>query len=335
MFPNWFNQWVKDNPTNIYGPAILVGVIGGAVFLAIMIVTWGQPYATASVQTGPRGTGMSVAKFDADRATPDPSIVMYEAASAAAAASEVPVVDAPVSDEVVRAMREWTGIPTLYSGEEDSYQDGVASTMIAMTQAINDEWYGHVGDTGVNCYSCHRGEPVPSYIWFRVDPAVEVMDGWGAVQNIATEQSGSTSLPSDALYRLLFEDGQIAVHDLDARVANEPGDPTWQDTERTFSLMNHFANSLNVNCTFCHNTRAFYDPAQVTPQWATASVGIQMVLELNNDYLDPIGGLLPDNRLGPVYGDAPKAACMTCHKGYSKPLQGTPMLSDWPELAQP
>ena len=102
-----------------------------------------------------------------------------------------------------------------------------------------------------------------------------------------------------------------------------------------FSLMNHFANSLNVNCTFCHNTRAFYDPAQVTPQWATASVGIQMVLELNNDYLDPIGGLLPDNRLGPVYGDAPKAACMTCHKGYSKPLQGTPMLSDWPELAQP
>ena len=32
-------------------------------------------------------------------------------------------------------------------------------------------------------------------------------------------------------------------------------------------------------------------------------------------------------------GDAPKAACKTCHKGYQQPLQGTNVIKDWPELA--
>ena len=75
--PNWYNKWLKDNPTDIYGPAILIGALGGAVFLAILIVTWGQPYATASMQTGPRGAGMSVTKFVDDPANIDPSIEGY------------------------------------------------------------------------------------------------------------------------------------------------------------------------------------------------------------------------------------------------------------------
>ena len=33
MLPQWFNKWNEDNPTNIYRPAILVGVAGGAVTL--------------------------------------------------------------------------------------------------------------------------------------------------------------------------------------------------------------------------------------------------------------------------------------------------------------
>ena len=97
--------------------------------------------------------------------------------------------------------------------------------------------------------------------------------------------------------------------------------------------MVHFSTSLGVNCTFCHNTRAFYDVGQVTPQWATESLGIGMVQELNNDYLIPLGGLLPPERLGPMHQDAPKAACATCHKGYQQPLQGTNVIADWPELA--
>jgi photosynthetic reaction center cytochrome c subunit len=109
--------------------------------------------------------------------------------------------------------------------------------------------------------------------------------------------------------------------------------PGIQNAERTFSLMNYIDVSLGVNCVFCHNTRAFYDGGQVTPQWGTASLGIQMVQELNNDYILPAGDLLPPERMGAVNGDAPKVACMTCHKGYHKPLQGTNVIAPWPQLA--
>ena len=190
-------------------------------------------------------------------------------------------------------------------------------------------------EVGVNCYTCHRGQNVPSDIWFRITPVVDAMTGWGAVQNRATVQSQSTSLPSDALEAYLLDYGIIGVHDLESRVAGSPADEGFrsiQDTERTYSLMNYIDNSLGVNCVFCHNSRAFYDTAEVTPQWATASLGIAMVQELNNDYLVPLGELYPEERLGPIHQDAPKAACRTCHKGYQQPLQGMNMIADWPEL---
>lgn len=333
MFPKWFTEWNRKNPTDPFQPIFVLGGVGGAVFVAAMLVVWGWPYMTESSQTGPRGTGMSVTKFPAG---PDVTAAGYAASVEAAAADEVPIVDSPVSEGLTRAMRKWTGIPDLYSGKEDSYQDVVASLMISMTQVLNDDWGGHtaINDVGVTCYTCHRGQVVPSNIWFRVDPTVETMAGWGAVQNRVTTVSGSTSLPSDMLQKLLVEDGVIKVHDLEPRVVNA-GTPTWQDTERTYSLMNYFSNSLNVNCNFCHNSRAFYDPAQVTPQWASALMGIDMVRDLNVTYLEPLEGVLPAERLGPVHADAPKAACATCHKGYSKPMQGLPMLADWPELSAP
>ena len=146
----------------------------------------------------------------------------------------------------------------------------------------------------------------------------------------------STSLPSDALESYLLDYGVIAVHDLDSRVAGVPGQdgyPGIQHAERTYALMNYIDNSLGVGCTFCHNTRAFYDGGQVTLQWGTAQLGIQMVQEINNEYLVSLDGLLPEDRLGPVHDDAPKAACKTCHKGYQQPLQGTNVIRQWPELA--
>ncbi len=77
MFPKWFDKWNADNPTNIFGPAILVGVLGVAVFGAAAIVSIGNPAQTASMQTGPRGTGMSVPEFNVARFTPDPTIEGY------------------------------------------------------------------------------------------------------------------------------------------------------------------------------------------------------------------------------------------------------------------
>ena len=77
MFPRWFDKWNRENPRDIYGPAIAIGVVGGAVFAATMLVAFGQPYATDSLQTGPRGTGMSVPEFEADLAKPDPGIAGF------------------------------------------------------------------------------------------------------------------------------------------------------------------------------------------------------------------------------------------------------------------
>ncbi|NNU85523.1 photosynthetic reaction center cytochrome c subunit, partial [Geobacillus sp. BMUD] len=46
MFPKWFDKWNNENPTNIYGPAILIGVVGRAVTVAAFLVVVGQPFKT-------------------------------------------------------------------------------------------------------------------------------------------------------------------------------------------------------------------------------------------------------------------------------------------------
>ena len=354
MSLKWFFKWSEANPTNIFGPAIFVGAGAGAVFVAAALIALGQPYPTDSIQTGPRGNGMSVTKYDSQRHVPDPGIEAFLAStsdpvvpqggeqSAEAARDNVPSGLEGLSvenyDRLLAAMREWTGIPDLFDNP-DSYQTSVGHVMIAMTQNLNENWDGHVnanGEVGVTCYTCHRGQPVPSDIWFKIDPVNERVSGWAAVQNRATSLSSFTSLPSNALEAYLVDGEVIGVHDLESRVAGVPGQddyPGIQHAERTYALMNYIANSLGVNCVFCHNSRAFYDGAQVTPQWGTEILGIQMVQELNNDYLIPLEGTYPPERLGPVHDDAPKAACRTCHKGYQQPLQGTNVIKDWPELA--
>ncbi len=360
MLPKWFDKWNEDNPTNIFGPAIIIGALGSAVFFAVLVITWGNPAQTTSIQTGPRGTGMKVAEFVTEASAADPTIADYYTDEpwlpepGEALAKDVyenvqvlgELTDANFN-RLMNAMTLWVapdqGCAYCHAGadegdyaSDDLYTKVVARRMIQMTQTINEEWAGHVqanAEVGVNCYTCHRGQNVPSEIWFRIAPVTERSAGWSAVQNRATSQSQYTSLPSDALESYLLDTQQIAVHDLESRVDTQPGDPTWQNTERTFSLMNYFSNSLGVNCVFCHNSRAFYDPAQVTPQWSTASLGILMVQDINNLYLEPLVDQYPENRLGPVYADAPKAACATCHKGYQKPMQGLNAIGDWPELA--
>jgi photosynthetic reaction center cytochrome c subunit len=354
MLPKWFNDWNRENPIDIIGPAIFGGVITGAVAVAAVIIYVGNPAQTDSLQTGPRGIGMSVPEFTSSLDDPDPTIEGYQSSAPVipsdgaqlakdAYENVVPELgDLTVAnyDRLVAAMQSWTGIEDLLE-DPDSYQTTVARRMIEMTRNINENWDGHVyavAEVGVNCYTCHRGQPVPSNVWFNITPVTEATAGWASVQNRATSLSQATSLPSNAMEVYLTDpDSLVNVHDLESRVAGVPGLTedvhTIQKTEMTYSLMNYFSNSLGVNCVFCHNSRAFYDGAQVTPQWAIAQLGRQMVIELNTDYLIPLQDTYPEDRLGPVYGDAPKAACMTCHKGYQRPMQGLNVIADWPELA--
>ena len=42
----WFIDWNRENPKDIFGPAYIVGAVGGAVVVATLLVTWGYPFQT-------------------------------------------------------------------------------------------------------------------------------------------------------------------------------------------------------------------------------------------------------------------------------------------------
>lgn len=215
---------------------------------------------------------------------------------------------------------------------DDKYTKKVARVMIAMTQSANEEWGDkHTAPTGVTCYTCHRGQPVPEYVWTE-NPGHKMagaMAKFPTGQNIATEAVGYTSLPYDPFMPYLAEDNEI-------RMAGDTALPTGnrqsiKQTEWTYSLMMHFSQSLGVNCTYCHNSRAFARWDESPPTRLKAFHGIRMVREMNNKYIGDTVDYLPDNRKGPN-GDPLKLACNTCHQGAYKPLYGAPMLADYPNL---
>ena len=212
------------------------------------------------------------------------------------------------------------------------YTKVVARRMIQMVRTINGDWKQHVGATGVVCYTCHRGQPVPSQIWFK-DPGPKHAGGITEAAMPMGHPAGSvgdTALPYDPFSAFLDRADDIRVQSKVALPGTDRQDI--RDTEWTYALMMYFSQSLGVNCTYCHNSRSFGDWSQSTPQRVTAWYGIRMVRALNHDYLEPLGDVFPPLRHGPL-GDVPKLACATCHQGVNKPLLGVSMLAGFPELA--
>ncbi|MEO0996548.1 MAG: photosynthetic reaction center cytochrome PufC [Pseudomonadota bacterium] len=217
--------------------------------------------------------------------------------------------------------------------DESVYTKGVSRRMIQMTQHINADWSDHVGAAGVNCYTCHRGNNVPTDIWFESDAAANMAAyaGQREGQNIASERVGLASLPDDALTNYLTGDNLDAIRVNSASWAPTGATGSIQETEWTYGLMVHLSESLGVNCNFCHNSRQFAGWTESSQQRVTAWHGLRMVAGLNNDYLVPLGPAYPEERLGPL-GDAPKAGCATCHKGQQKPLGGANAVEAYPSL---
>lgn len=212
------------------------------------------------------------------------------------------------------------------------YTKVVSRRMIEMTQHINADWTNHVGATGVTCYTCHKGENVPAEVWAK-NPGPRRAGGMtagSAGQNTVARQAGDSSLPYEPF-------SQFFLGDKDARVISTkalPDDtplPGTKQTEETYAAMMHMSDALGVNCTYCHNSRAFADWESSSPARVTAWYGLRMARGINNEFLEPLVTALPENRLGPL-GDAPKANCATCHGGLNKPLNGAAMLQDHPEL---
>ncbi|HEY4974127.1 MAG TPA: photosynthetic reaction center cytochrome PufC [Steroidobacteraceae bacterium] len=217
---------------------------------------------------------------------------------------------------------------------DDNYRKVVARQMLRMVRTLNTQWKPHVGETGVTCYTCHRGNGVPSFVWYH-DPGPAHMfpnAGNRAGQNAPAPSVGLTALPNDPFSEFLDDKAtNIRV----VATTALPGDKGWiKQAEETYGLMMHMSEALGVNCTFCHNTRSFMSWDSSTPQRATAWYGIRMVRDLNAHYLEPVTSIFPDNRKGPM-GDVAKVNCETCHQGVYKPLFGKGMLKDYPELAGP
>jgi photosynthetic reaction center cytochrome c subunit len=218
--------------------------------------------------------------------------------------------------------------------EDGKYTKVVARRMIEMTQHINSGWKNHVAETGVTCYTCHRGKPVPEKIWFKEPPQANGADfiGGRAGQNLAATSVGLSSLPSDPFTPFL-------LGNLDIRVNGDTALPSGnrhsiKQAEWTYGLMTHMSSALGVNCTYCHNTQSFQNWENSPPQRTTAWHGIRMARDLNLTYMEPLTEVFPAHRKGPL-GDVAKLNCATCHQGAYKPLNGAPMLKDYPELAAP
>ena len=188
------------------------------------------------------------------------------------------------------------------------YTKVVARRMLEMTRHINADWSNHVAATGVTCYTCHRGQPVPAKVWSMPVPQKQAsgMVGDNAGQNVAAESVAWTALPYDPYTPYLSQAADVRI-------------------------MMHMSQALGVNCTYCHNSRSFADWEGSTPQRVTAWHGIRMARDINTQYMDGLTRVFPANRLGPM-GDVLKVNCDTCHQGAYKPLYGAGLLKNHPEL---
>lgn len=218
--------------------------------------------------------------------------------------------------------------------DDSKYTKVVARRMIEMTRHVNADWTPHVAATGVTCWTCHRGEPVPQQVWFTAPPQDLKANFIGdlAGQNLAAKSVGLASLPYDPFTPYLLEDKPIRVYGTTALPTGNR--QSTKQAEFTYGLMMHMSGALGVNCTYCHNTNSFGAWENNPTQRVTAWHGIRMARDLNNEYLVPLTGVFPQNRLGPT-GDVAKINCATCHQGAYKPVYGAQMAKDYPALAGP
>ena len=201
------------------------------------------------------------------------------------------------------------------------YQKVVSRSMISMTQTANVEYAAHVGETGVNCWTCHQGQVQPVNRWYfgdRPDPP-----------------SAGSMIERPQWERHYLDRDDARLINQTALSRNREQNVSLQDTEYTYWLMIQMSEHLGVNCTYCHTSARFSDWDESPPQRVHAMRGLDMVRTMNMDYIVPLTDELPEHRLGPE-GDGAKINCATCHAGAWKPQYGLPATHgiDWPALMQ-
>lgn len=217
--------------------------------------------------------------------------------------------------------------------DDSIYTKRVARQMLKMTLALNSQWSNHTGQTGVTCYTCHRGQPVPKYVWTPQLPTDDLsVRNQKRGQNTPDANVGYASLPNNVFEQYL---GGNAASVRVAASSPYPGNQPLgtRDAENSYAIMMHVSKALGVNCTFCHNSQSFRSWSLSSAQRATAWYGIRMVRDVNGSHIMPLAqaGTFPPNRLGPA-GQPLQVNCLTCHQGVNKPLGGVSMINDYPYL---
>jgi photosynthetic reaction center cytochrome c subunit len=330
------------------GARLLAALVAGAGLL--MLAGCERP-PMESVQHGFRGTGMVHVvnprtipeKIEANEVPMALPAAPAEGPKSSQAYQNVQVLGDLSTAQFVRLMTSMTSWIAPGEGcgychnlanfaEDSKYTKVVARRMLQMTAHINANWKDHVADTGVTCWTCHRGNPVPANVWFKADTTPLGADfiGEKAGQNEASPVVGLASLPNDPFTPFLLGDLPIRVNGATALPAGNR--QSIKQAEWTYGLMVHMSTGLGVNCTYCHNTQNFAKWEGGPPQRVKAWYGIRMARDLNVAFMEPLTPVFPPHRKGEL-GDVAKANCATCHQGAYKPLNGQPMLKDFPELA--
>jgi photosynthetic reaction center cytochrome c subunit len=219
-----------------------------------------------------------------------------------------------------------------------------ARTMLRMTRHLNTDWAKHVMPSGVTCYTCHRGQPVPPDIWFPregppVHPMVAKQEDWYEAADTVRK-----FFPVAGWDEYFLQDEPISVQSTGAL----PNGTISQQrpAKRTYEMMMQLSDGIGVNCGYCHNSRAFESWSESTPKRWVAYDAIRLVRDLNRNFLLPVGTLVPQTRVlkgetalpvlpareaGLERGNG-LVVCATCHTGLTKPLGGAAMLPDYPGL---
>lgn len=327
--------------------------IAGLAVAALAVLSLGacQLSPKQATQNGYRGTGMDtivlkkVALQKVDVPAPPYDAPSTEGPRAREVYKNVQVLGDESAEQLsytMAAITQWVapeqGCNYCHNPEnmasDELYTKVVARRMLQMTRNINHNWTQHVAQTGVTCYTCHRGQPVPSNHWTLPTAAPSGIIGNRHGQDNPVPASAYSSLPEASLALYLTGDPKV---DQNIRVQSTGMHPSPANktsvmaTENSYAVMAHVSQALGVNCTFCHNTQSFQNWSISTPQRARAWYGIRMVRDLNGQYIGSLAKVFPANRKGPM-GDPFKVSCATCHQGQNKPLGGAQMAKDYHAL---
>ncbi len=327
---------------------IRISLIAGLALLAGLAGCERPPME--SVQTGYRGTGMvqvyNPRTLEANAALHEAPAVIPQVGSEGPKASQVyqnvkVLGDLSVGqfNRLMASMATWVapeqGCAYCHNlgnlADDSKYTKVVARQMVEMTRHINADWQQHVGTTGVTCFTCHRGNPVPANIWFKSNPQPYGSNFMGdkAGQNDPSPVVNLSSLPNDPFTPFLLGKEEIRVGGNTALPSGNR--QSIKQAEWTYGLMTHMSTSLGVNCTYCHNTQSFSKWEGGPDKRVKAWYGIRMARDVNLTYMETLVEAFPAHRKG-VLGDVAKLNCATCHQGAYKPLNGAKMASEFPEL---